>query len=104
MADRNDISTLMSIKDDPVIELLMSEYAILQDKVDKIGGFRFIIKGWSLTLITGTLVAASATSLALWLAISLIFVLLVALWSLEYRQLKLSDTFQDRSLRIENVI
>jgi hypothetical protein len=104
MADANNISTLMFIKDDPVVELLMKEYAILQDKMDKIGGFRFMIKGWALTLNTGTLVAAFATSLTPRPAVLLVCILLVSLWSLEYRQLKLSDIFQDRALRIENAI
>jgi hypothetical protein len=104
MPEEPDNSILISIKDDPMVDLLMKEYAILQDKMDKIGGFRFMIKGWALTLNTGTLVAASATSLSFWPAVSLVLVLLIALWSLEYRQLRLSDTFQDRALRIENAI
>jgi len=35
---------------------LTDEYKILQDKIDKIGGFRFTIKGWSVTAV----IAASA--------------------------------------------
>lgn len=37
---------------------LIDEYKILQDKIDKIGGFRFTIKGWSVTAV----IAASAAS------------------------------------------
>ena len=104
MADSRGRPDVDPIKDDPVIDLLMKEYAILQDKIDKIGGFRFMIKGWALTLNTGTLVVSAATSLSPWRAISLTFILLACLWVLEYRQDKLSVLFQDRALRIENSI
>jgi hypothetical protein len=77
---------------------------ILQGKIDKIGEFRFTIKGWALTLNTGTVVAAFATSLDAGTAILLVFGLLFALWLLELRQIRLSNTFQDRALRIEKVI
>jgi hypothetical protein len=43
-------ASLAIVKDDPILDLLLREYAILQDKIDKIGEFRFTIKGWALTL------------------------------------------------------
>jgi len=95
---------LTAVKDDPILELFQREYAMLQDKIDKIGGFRFTIKGWALTLSTGALVAAFATSLEPLVAIFLISGLLFGLWSLEWRQAKLTDLFQSRTLRLETRI
>ena len=40
---------------------MTDEYKILQDKIDKIGGFRFTIKGWSVTAVVAATAAASAT-------------------------------------------
>lgn len=95
---------LAAVKEDPILELFQREYAILQEKIDKIGGFRFTIKGWALTLSTGALVAAFATSLNSLVAIFLISGLVFGLWSLEWRQAKLTDLFQGRTLRIETRI
>ncbi|UWZ84744.1 hypothetical protein [Occallatibacter riparius] len=36
---------------------LLDEYKILQDKIDKIGGFRVTIKGWSVTATVAALIA-----------------------------------------------
>jgi hypothetical protein len=104
MMNNDQISTLMFIKDDSVVDLLMKEYSILQGKIDKIGEFRFTIKGWALTLNTGAVVAAFATSLHAITAILLVFGLLFVLWRLEWRQIRLSNIFQDRALRIEKII
>lgn len=77
---------------------------MLQDKIDKIGGFRFTIKGWALTLNTGALVAAFATSLPLRIAILLVSCLMIGLWWQEWRQAKLTEIYQSRVLRIERRI
>jgi hypothetical protein len=37
--------------DEQFVNRLADEYKILQDKIDKIGAFRFTIKGWSITVI-----------------------------------------------------
>ena len=84
-----------------MIVLLMQEYKILQDKIDKIGSFRFTIKGWAITLATGAALGALATSLSAKYATALVFGLLTAFWLLELRQLNLSDIFGDRARRIE---
>lgn len=101
-ADANpDLNT---VKDDRILDLLLHEHSMLQDKIDKIGGFRFTIKGWALTLNTGTLVAAFATSLNRTMGILLVSVLVLLLWLLERRQAKLTELFQRRTLRIETRI
>jgi hypothetical protein len=97
-------ANLAAVKDDPILDLFLREYSILQDKIDKIGEFRFTIKGWALTLNTGALVAAFATSLNPRIGAVLVTGLVIGLWSLEWRQSKLTDIFQSRSLRIETKI
>jgi hypothetical protein len=92
------------IKDDPVLDLLMKEYFMLQDKIDKIGAFKFTIKGWAITLTTGAAVAAFATSVDPKFGIFLVLALLSAFWFLELRQDRLSEIFGDRALRIETVV
>ena len=104
MATSDQIAILAAIKDDSVVELLMREYQILQEKIDKIGGFRFTIKGWALTLDTGAVVAAFATSLDRRLSILLVLGVVGALWLLELRQTHLSEIFQNRAFRIEKVV
>jgi|GEM_PF-5439411 len=101
MLNAGATSDLKDVKDDPILDLLQREYSILQDKIDKIGGFRFTIKGWALTLNTGALVAAFATSLAPIIGVLLVSGLVFGLWSLEWRQAKLTDLFQSRTFRIE---
>lgn len=42
-----------------LVERLTDEYKIVQDKIDKIGGFRFQVKGWAITIVVGALVAGT---------------------------------------------
>ena len=104
MITSDQLAVLAAIKDDSVVELLMREYQVLQGKIDKIGEFRFTIKGWALTLDTGTALAAFATSLDRRFAILLLLGVVVALWFLELRQIRLTEIFQNRAFRIEKVI
>lgn len=104
MTTANQKEILSAIKDDSVVDLLMREYTILQDKIDKIGGFRFTIKGWALTLDTGAVLATFTTSLDRHLSIALIFLVVFALWLLELKQVHLSNIFQNRTFRIERAI
>jgi hypothetical protein len=84
---------------------LMEEYKILQDKIDKIGAFRFTIKGWSITVIIASIFAGTATkAISPWfLAISLIFFLAVFFFY-ERQQTNLSYHFGRRVLAIEAVL
>jgi len=84
---------------------LVDEYKILQDKIDKIGAFRFTIKGWSITVIIASIFAGSATRTvprSLW-AISLIF-FLVVFFFYERQQTNLRYRFGQRVLTIEAVL
>ena len=82
---------------------LADEYKILQDKIDKIGGFRFTIKGWSVTAVLGASVAGSTSnSLLAVFTIGLVLILmLVFFFRLEFEQVKLSRLFGDRARRLE---
>ena len=84
---------------------LTDEYKILQDKIDKIGAFRFTIKGWSVTaVIAATAAASTSKSLVPALAISGgLAVLLICFFSLEVEQVKLSWLFGNRARRLEDM-
>ena len=80
---------------------LESEYRIVQDKIDKIGGFRFTIRGWTVTLVTGAiLTVASAKSLSP-LALLFLFVLLALFAAIERRQNRNQQVLEDRAFEIE---
>src|ERR1700681_3309809 len=69
---------------------LSDEYKILQDKIDKIGAFRFTIKGWSVTVVAAVSAAGTTTrSLLTAVTISLgIALMLVIFFFLEFEQVK----------------
>lgn len=83
---------------------LADEYKMLQDKIDKIGGFRFTIKGWSVTaVIAASAAGASAKSLlsVLTLSAGLAF-MLYFFFRFELEQVKLSRLFGDRLRKLED--
>lgn len=86
------------------IRRLTDEYQMLQDKIDKIGAFRFTIKGWSVTAVIAASAASSSTkSLLTVLTISMgLAVMLVFFFLMELEQVKLSRLFGDRARRLEN--
>jgi hypothetical protein len=82
---------------------LSDEYKILQDKIDKIGAFRFTIKGWSITAVIAAAAASSGKGLYTVSIISAGLVLmLLFFFSLEYEQVKWSRLFGNRAGRIED--
>lgn len=87
------------------IAQLSNEYKILQDKIDKIGAFRFTIKGWSITVIIASIFAGTATSATpVWLwVISLIGVLFLFFFY-EKQQTELRYRFGRRCLDIEEEV
>ena len=88
-----------------IIDRLVDEHKILQDKIDKIGAFRFTIKGWCVTLIVAALFAGKAFSVVShWLWILSVGVLLVSFFLYEKQQTDLRYRFGRRSLDIEGVI
>src|SRR6266849_962940 len=82
---------------------LADEYKILQDKIDKIGAFRFTIKGWSVTVVIAA-GAAGANTQSLLAALTLSVGAAVMLWfffQLELEQVRLSRLFGYRAGRLE---
>lgn len=88
-----------------LVESLADEYRILQDKIDKIGAFRFTVKGWSLTLIVATLLAGGATKLTpRWVLPTLMYVFIIVFFLVEKKQTDLSRSFGQRAYQIESVV
>src|SRR5438132_10094909 len=83
---------------------LTDEYKMLQEKIDKIGAFRFTIKGWSVTAVIAAS-AASSTSKSLLTALTIslgLAAMLVFFFVFELEHVKLSRLFGDRARRLEN--
>ncbi len=84
-----------------VADRLSDEYKIVQDKIDKIGAFRFTIRGWTVTLVTGAILAlASANLLSPFVPLFLLF-LLGIFAQIEGRQNRNQDILEDRAFEIE---
>lgn len=83
---------------------LTDEYRILQEKIDKIGGFRFTIKGWSVTAVIAASAAATrSNSFSTVLVISAgLVVMLCFFFHFELEQVKLSRLFGDRARKLED--
>jgi hypothetical protein len=80
---------------------LASEYEIVQDKIDKIGAFRFTIRGWTVTLVTGAILAvASATFLSPY-ALLFLLILLGVFAAIERQQNRNQQVLEDRAFEIE---
>lgn len=83
---------------------ITDEYKILQDKIDKIGAFRFTIKGWSVTAVIGATVASSGamSSLTVLTVTASLMAMLVFFFRFELEQVRLSRAFGRRAIRLEN--
>jgi hypothetical protein len=87
-----------------LLDQLGSEYRILQDKIDKIAGFRFTIRGWSVTLVIASSIgAATAKISSAWVLYGLIPFILAFLL-MERAQLRHRRTFGGRVVDIEKRI
>jgi len=87
------------------VDKLENEYKILQDKIDKIGAFRFTIKGWSITVILAAAFAsASAVKIPAWLWLVSLFCFLVLFFLFELEQTTLRHKFGQRCILIESAI
>jgi hypothetical protein len=88
-----------------LLSRLAEDYKILQDKIDKIGGFRFTIKGWSLTLIVAAILSGAANKVSPRYLIPTVMVLFtwVFFW-IEKTQTDLSAAFGQRAREIETIV
>src|SRR5436853_5922372 len=83
---------------------MTDEYKILQDKIDKIGGFRFTIKGWSITAVIAATAAASTSKSVLTAAVVRLGLapMLLFFFFFEVEQVRLSWLFGRRARRLED--
>lgn len=87
------------------VDKLENEYKILQDKIDKIGAFRFTIKGWSITVILAAAFAGASTAkIPAWLWLVSLFCFLVLFFRFELEQTTLRHKFGHRCILIESAI
>jgi len=81
---------------------IADEHKILQDKIDKIGGFRFTIKGWSITAVIAASAVGTKEGLLTGVMISLgLARRLLFFFHFEYEQVKLSRIFGNRARVLE---
>jgi hypothetical protein len=87
------------------LEQLTGEYKMLQDKIDKIAGFRFTIRGWSLTAVVAATIGSFSTNTPPPpLALALLIPFVVAFFIMEYLQIQHSLLFEGRLIDIEDRI
>jgi hypothetical protein len=86
---------------DLVMDQLSSEYKILQDKIDKIGAFKFTIRGWSVTLVVASIFAAGSAKLVSPYLLLLLFIFLGLFFAAEYKQHRFQSLFGTRAFQIE---
>jgi hypothetical protein len=87
-----------------LLEQLSSEYKILQDKIDKIGGFKFTIRGWSVTIVVASCIGATTARLP---SPFLLLGLIIFVWifgRMERIQTGYRETFARRCAEIERSI
>jgi hypothetical protein len=96
--------TDVSVPDKVLLEQMNSEYKILQDKIDKIGGFRFTIRGWSVTLVIASIIAAGSSKQVSPYVLCLLPLFIYALYAIERKQNQHGLAFGDRALHLEKRI
>lgn len=87
----------------PDPKLLWEEYKLLQDKIDKVGAFRYQIKGWLIPLISAWLAAIYTAHITPWAYIIGTF-FPVLFWLLEKNHDLIQKGLIRRILTIEDVI
>jgi hypothetical protein len=84
-------------------KLLLDEYKLVQDKIDKFGAFKFVIRGWAMT-VTSAIIAAIATAAILSSAALFVIPVLLLFWALEAYELRTRVLLSSRALRIESAL
>lgn len=82
---------------------MWEEYKLLQDKIDKIGDFRFRIKSWAMTLLTGLIIGGFASDIPT--VIFLIGLPIIAMFHIfDLNQSIWHDAFVRRLSKIEFIL
>jgi hypothetical protein len=97
-----EASTKLTTKD--LLDQLSGEYRILQDKIDKIGAFKFTIRGWSITIVIASCIGATTERLPSPFLLLGLIVFVIVFWAMEYIQTGYRDTFGRRCAEIERLI
>lgn len=93
---------LQGYRDDVFRRLLSDEYRLLQGKIDKIGGFRFTIKGWCVTAVVAGTITTTGRGLGIALATTLgLLTMLVFFFFLESEQVGYSLFYGERASKLE---
>jgi hypothetical protein len=87
-----------------LLEQLSSEYKILQDKIDKIGAFKFTIRGWSVTIVIASCIGATTARLPSPFLLCGLIVFVVVFGVMEYVQARHRRIFGRRCAEIERRI
>jgi hypothetical protein len=95
--------SLLSDYSKALLDQLTGEYRIIQDKIDKIAGFRFTIRGWSVTLVVTFAFGANTLKLPPYWILSALLPL-AAFLLMERSQQRNHDTLCIRAVRIERRI
>lgn len=83
---------------------LSDEYRVLQDKIDKIGAFRFTIRGWSITLVLASAFGAITAKLPSYYPLLGLVVIVAVFLVMERDQARYTLTFGRRSAILEKRI
>lgn len=95
---------MLTDEDRLLIDQLTSEYRIIQDKIDKIGAFRFTVRGWSVTLVIASIFATSSNTTVSPLLLLLLIIFVSLFYALEQEQNKFGYLFGRRALQIEKEV
>jgi hypothetical protein len=87
----------------PLLDQLVGEYKIAQDKIDKIAGFRFTIRGWSVTLVVAFAFGANTLKLPPYWILSALLPL-TAFLLMERSQRRNHHVLSSRAIRLEKRI
>lgn len=87
-----------------LLEQLSSEYKILQDKIDKIGAFKFTIRGWSVTIVVASCIGATTARLPSPFLLLGLIVFVLVFGRMERIQTGYRETFAHRCAEIERWI
>lgn len=79
---------------------LLEEYKLVLAKIDKIGDNRFLIKGWSATVLTGLLLGGSVAKVSSYLLLAVLPVILI-FYLIEAKQKSLQRLFLKRATSLE---
>lgn len=84
-------------------ELFVTEYGIIQAKIDQFGEFRFRVKGWSFTLISTSLALVVTSDVNSYLSFLFLLIPVSFLYLSEEQRVK-QRSVSDRAVRIEKLL